>query len=255
MKKIVLITGASSGIGEACAHVFARENYKLILTARRAEKLDSVRDSLVSEYNAEVLCLNFDVRNRAEVEHQLLQLPNDWNSIDVLINNAGLSLGLEPFYEGDINDWETMIDTNVKGLLYVSKVVASAMIKKQAGHIINIGSVAGKESYANGNVYCSTKAAVDSLSRSMRLDLVKYGIKVSAIHPGAVETEFSIVRFKGDVQRANNVYKGFEPLHPEDVAEVVYFTACRPSHVNINDLLLMPTAQANATTIHKFVSS
>jgi 3-hydroxy acid dehydrogenase/malonic semialdehyde reductase len=251
MKKTVLITGASSGIGEACAHVFAKEQYRLILTARRAERLASVRQSLEAEYNAEVLCLHFDVRNRAEVEHQLQNLPEEWNDIDVLINNAGLSIGLEPFYEGDVNDWETMIDTNVKGLLYVTKVVASAMIKKQAGHIINIGSVAGKESYANGNVYCSTKAAVDSLSRSMRIDLVKHGIKVTAIHPGAVETEFSIVRFKGDVQRAKNVYQGFEPLHPEDVAEVIYFAASRPAHVNINDLLLMPTAQANATTIHR----
>lgn len=251
MKKTVLITGASSGIGEACAHIFARENYRLILTARRAEKLESVRQSLVYEYNAEVLCLHFDVRNRADVEQHLQNLPSEWNTIDVLINNAGLSLGLEPFYEGDVNDWETMIDTNVKGLLYVSKAVASAMIKKQSGHIINIGSVAGKESYANGNVYCSTKAAVDSLSRSMRIDLLKHGIKVTAIHPGAVETEFSIVRFKGDVQRAKSVYQGFEPLHPEDVAEVIYFAASRPAHVNINDLLLMPTAQANATTIHR----
>lgn len=251
MKKTVLITGASSGIGEACAHIFARENYRLILTARRAEKLESVRQSLVSEYNAEVICLHFDVRNRADVEQHLQNLPSEWNTIDVLINNAGLSLGLEPFYEGDVNDWETMIDTNVKGLLYVSKAVASAMIKKQSGHIINIGSVAGKESYANGNVYCSTKAAVDSLSRSMRIDLLKHGIKVTAIHPGAVETEFSIVRFKGDVQRAKSVYQGFEPLHPEDVAEVIYFAASRPAHVNINDLLLMPTAQANATTIHR----
>jgi 3-hydroxy acid dehydrogenase/malonic semialdehyde reductase len=251
MKKTVLITGASSGIGEACAHVFAKEQYRLILTARRAERLASVRQSLEAEYNAEVFCLHFDVRSREEVEHQLQNLPEEWNDIDVLINNAGLSLGLEPFYEGDVNDWETMIDTNVKGLLYVSKVVASAMIKKQAGHIINIGSVAGKESYANGNVYCSTKAAVDSLSRSMRIDLVKHGIKVTAIHPGAVETEFSIIRFKGDVQRAKNVYQGFEPLHPEDVAEVIYFAASRPAHVNINDLLLMPTAQANVTTIHR----
>ncbi len=251
MKKTVLITGASSGIGEACAHLFAKEHYRIIITARRTEKLEAVRQSLVSEYNAEVLCLHFDVRNREEVEQQLQNLPEEWNNIDVLINNAGLSLGLEPFYEGDVNDWETMIDTNVKGLLYVSKVVASAMIKKQSGHIINIGSIAGKESYANGNVYCSTKAAVDSLSRSMRIDLLKHGIKVTAIHPGAVETEFSIVRFKGDEQRAKSVYQGFEPLHPEDVADVIYFAASRPSHVNINDLLLMPTAQANATTIHR----
>ena len=251
MKKTVLITGASAGIGEACAHLFAKENYRIIITARRKEKLEEVRKSLVSEYNAEVLCLNFDVQNKQEVDKALKSLPNDWNTIDVLINNAGLSLGLEPFFDGDTNDWETMIDTNVKGLLYVSKNIANKMIAQKFGHIVNIGSIAGKESYPNGNVYCSTKAAVDSLTKSMRMDLLPQGIKVTAIHPGAVETEFSIVRFQGDVQRAKNVYNGFEPLHPEDIADVIHFAVTRPAHVNINDLLVMPTAQASATIIHR----
>lgn len=251
MKKTVLITGASAGIGEACAHLFAKENYRIIITARRKEKLEKVYNTLLSEYNAEVLCLNFDVQNKKEVEQTLSSLPAEWNTIDVLINNAGLSLGLEPFFEGNTTYWETMIDTNVKGLLYVSKLIANKMVAQNFGHIVNIGSIAGKESYPNGNVYCATKAAVDSLTKSMRMDLVQHGIKVTAIHPGAVETEFSIVRFKGDEQRAKNVYNGFEPLHPEDIADVIHFAVTRPAHVNINDLLVMPTAQASATIIHR----
>ena len=249
--KTILITGASSGIGEACAHVFAKNNCRVILTARRKDKLNSVKQTLEKEYKAEVLNLVFDVRNRTEVENAINTLPEEWKNIDVLVNNAGLSLGLDPLQNGNVDDWETMIDTNVKGLLYVSKVVSNMMIKNGYGHIINIGSIAGKESYLNGNVYCSTKAAVDSLTKSMRIDLLPHGIKVTGIHPGAVETEFSIVRFKGDVERANNVYKGFEPLHPEDIADVIYFSATRPAHVNINDMLVMPTAQANATTFNK----
>ncbi len=248
--KTILITGASSGIGEACAHVFAKNNCRVILTARRKDKLNSVKQTLEKEYKAEVLNLVFDVRNRTEVENAINTLPEEWKNIDVLVNNAGLSLGLDPLQNGNVDDWETMIDTNVKGLLYVSKVVSNMMIKNGYGHIINIGSIAGKESYLNGNVYCSTKAAVDSLTKSMRIDLLPHGIKVTGIHPGAVETEFSIVRFKGDVERANNVYKGFEPLHPEDIADVIYFSATRPAHVNINDMLVMPTAQANATTVN-----
>ena len=249
--KTILITGASSGIGEACAHVFAKNNCRVILTARRKDKLNSVKQTLEKEYKAEVLNLVFDVRNRTEVENAFNTLPEKWKNIDVLVNNAGLSLGLDPLQNGNVDDWETMIDTNVKGLLYVSKVVSNMMIKNGYGHIINIGSIAGKESYLNGNVYCSTKAAVDSLTKSMRIDLLPHGIKVTGIHPGAVETEFSIVRFKGDIERANNVYKGFEPLHPEDIADVIYFSATRPAHVNINDMLVMPTAQANATTFNK----
>lgn len=251
--KTILITGASSGIGEACAHVFAKNKCRVILTARRGEKLKQVKQTLEKEYQVEVLDLVFDVRNRSEVENALNALPENWKNIDVLINNAGLSLGLDPIQNGDVDDWETMIDTNVKGLLFVSKVISNIMIKNGQGHIINIGSIAGKESYLNGNVYCSTKAAVDSLTKSMRIDLLSHGIRVTGIHPGAVETEFSIVRFKGDVERANNVYKGFEPLHPEDIADVVYFSATRPAHVNINDMLVMPTAQANATTFNKTI--
>ncbi len=251
--KTILITGASSGIGEACAHVFAKNKCRVILTARRGEKLKQVKQTLEKEYQVEVLDLVFDVRNRSEVENTLNALPENWKNIDVLINNAGLSLGLDPIQNGDVDDWETMIDTNVKGLLFVSKVISNIMIKNGQGHIINIGSIAGKESYLNGNVYCSTKAAVDSLTKSMRIDLLSHGIRVTGIHPGAVETEFSIVRFKGDVERANNVYKGFEPLHPEDIADVVYFSATRPAHVNINDMLVMPTAQANATTFNKTI--
>lgn len=251
MKKTVLITGATAGIGEACAHLFAREGYRLIVTGRRNERLQNLADLLTEQYNAQVLTLEFDVRDREVTERMLSSLSNDWNKIDVLINNAGLSLGLEPFFEGNIDDWETMIDTNVKGLLYVSRIISRRMIAQKSGHIINIGSIAGKESYPNGNVYCSTKAAVDSLSKSMRMDLLPHGIKVTAIHPGAVETEFSMVRFKGDAARAKTVYQGFEPLHPEDVAEVIYFAASRPAHVNINDMLLMPTAQASATQINR----
>ena len=250
-QKTILITGASAGIGEACAHVFAKNNCRLILTARRADRLEELKRNLEQEYNIEVFTLVFDVQNRNEVETALHSLPNHWRNIDVLINNAGLSLGLEPIQNGNVDDWETMIDTNVKGLLYVSKIISSIMIENNKGHIINLGSIAGKESYLNGNVYCATKAAVDSLTKSMRLDLLANGIKVTAIHPGAVETEFSIVRFKGDIERANSVYKGFEPLHPEDIAEVIYFAASRPAHVNINDMLVMPTAQANATTINR----
>lgn len=251
MKKTVLITGASSGIGEACAHVFAKQNYRIIATARRTSQLDNLKSVLEKEYNAEVLCLTFDVRDKNETQRILDSLPDYWNKIDLLINNAGLSLGLEPFNEGNTDDWETMIDTNVKGLLYVSRIISNKMIQQKSGHIINIGSIAGKESYLNGNVYCSTKAAVDSLTKSMRIDLLTHGIKVTAVHPGAVETEFSIVRFKGDEQRAKKVYEGFEPLHPEDIADVIYFCASRPSHVNINDMLVMPTAQASASLIKR----
>jgi 3-hydroxy acid dehydrogenase/malonic semialdehyde reductase len=253
LKRTVLITGASAGIGEACAHLFAKNNFRLIITARRQDRLEKLKLLLESEYQSEVHTLVFDVKNKEEVSTAINSLPTEWKKIDVLINNAGLSLGLDPIQNGNVDDWETMIDTNVKGLLYVSKIVSNGMIKNNSGHIINLGSIAGKESYPNGNVYCATKAAVDSLSKSMRMDLVQHGIKVTAIHPGAVETEFSIVRFKGDVERANNVYKGFEPLHPEDVAEVIYFAASRPSHVNINDMLVMPTAQASATIINRVV--
>ncbi|HVW98068.1 MAG TPA: SDR family oxidoreductase [Mucilaginibacter sp.] len=249
MAKIVLITGATSGIGEACAHLFAREKYNLILTGRRIERLEKLAKKLNSKYNVEIAVSQFDVRNRDEVTDNLEQLPAKWKKVSVLVNNAGLSQGLDPIQDGSFDDWDTMIDTNVKGLLYVSKIVAGWMIKDGHGHIVNIGSIAGKEVYPNGNVYCASKHAVDALNKAMRIDLVKHGIKVTGIHPGAVETEFSEVRFKGDKERAKKVYEGFEPLVAEDIAETIWFAVSRPKHVNINDLVVMPTAQANAVTI------
>ena len=249
MSKTVLITGATSGIGKACADIFAKNNYRLIITGRRKERLGDLEKDLRANYAVEVLNLNFDVRNRAEVEENLGNLPAEWNTVDILINNAGLAVGLNNIQEGDIDDWERMIDTNIKGLLYVTRSIAPGMTARKSGHIINIGSIAGKETYPFGNVYCATKHAVDSLTKAMRIDMVKDGIKVTQIAPGAVETEFSNVRFKGDDEKAKAVYRGFEPLHPEDIADAVYYCASLPAHVNINDLLIMPTAQANATTI------
>lgn len=246
MSKIGLITGATSGIGKACARAFADRGYDLILTGRREDRLSELQEILSEQTNSKICVLKFDIRNNLEVEDKLFSLPAEWRSIDVLINNAGLSLGLEPINEGSLNDWDVMIDTNVKGLLYVTKIVSNWMIEKQKGHIVNIGSIAGKETYQNGNVYCATKHAVDSLNLAMRVDLLKYGIKVTGIHPGAVETEFSEVRFKGDKEKAANVYEGFEPLTPADIAETILFAVSRPLHVNINDLVIMPTAQASA---------
>lgn len=246
MSKIALITGATAGIGEACARLFARENYNLILLARRGEKLKSLADTLQQEFNIEVKTLVADVRNKKEVE-QLEELSDNWKKVDVLINNAGLSQGMDPINSGNTNDWDVMIDTNVKGLLYVTKVVSNWMIKYGMGHIINLGSIAGKETYLNGNVYCATKYAVDSLNQAMRIDLLPHKIKVTGIHPGAVETEFSEVRFKGDKERAKKVYQGFEPLYAQDVAETIWFAVSRPAHVNINELIVMPTSQANTT--------
>ncbi len=246
MSKIALITGATAGIGEACARLFAQQNYNLILAARRADRLESLAEKLGKEFGIAVKTLVLDVRNKEEVE-KLETLPEDWKKVDVLINNAGLSRGLDPINAGDTSDWDAMIDTNVKGLLYVTKVVSNWMIKKGPGHIINLGSIAGKETYLNGNVYCATKYAVDSLNQAMRIDLLPHKIKVTGIHPGAVETEFSEVRFKGDAERAKKVYDGFEPLHAQDVAETIWFAVSRPAHVNINDMIVMPTAQANTT--------
>ncbi|EHQ29951.1 SDR family NAD(P)-dependent oxidoreductase [Mucilaginibacter paludis] len=251
MSKIALITGATAGIGEACAHVFARAGFDLILTGRRQERLDGLAKKLSEQYNVGVATCAFDVQDKEAVIANLESLPAVWRQIDVLINNAGLSRGLDPIQNGAYSDWETMIDTNIKGLLYVSKIVSNWMINNGFGHIINLGSIAGKEVYANGNVYCATKAAVDALNKGMRIDLLPHGIKVSAIHPGAVETEFSEVRFNGDKERAKKVYEGFTPLSALDVAETILFMASRPAHVNINDLVLMPTAQATATTIFR----
>jgi len=250
MSKIALITGATAGIGEACARLFAQEKFNLILLARRTEKLEELAVKLRQQFDVQVKIITADVRNKADVS-KLETLENEWKKVDILINNAGLSQGLDPIQEGNADDWDTMIDTNVKGLLYVTRVVSPWMVERKSGHIINIGSIAGKETYANGNVYCATKHAVDSLNKAMRIDLLAHSIKVTAIHPGAVETEFSEVRFKGDKERAKKVYEGFEPLHAQDIAEAIWFAVSRPAHVNINDMLIMPTAQANTTHLLK----
>lgn len=246
MNKIALITGASSGIGEACAHVFAREGFDLILTGRQSDKLEKLANALNIQYNTEVAVAVFDIRDKAAVQHHLETLPAAWKKVAVLINNAGLSKGLEPLNAGEPDNWDVMIDTNIKGLLYTSKIVSNWMIANGSGHIINLGSIAGKEIYPNGNVYCATKHAVDALNKAMRVDLLPHGIKVSAVNPGAVETNFSNVRFNGDTERAKKVYEGFKPLVAADIAETIWFVVSRPAHVNINDLTIMPAAQANA---------
>lgn len=249
MRQTVLITGATAGIGKAAAEIYAQNNFRLILTGRRAERLEAIKKDLEKQYQAEVLTLVFDVRDREAVFQQIENLPSSWNKIDVLLNNAGLAKGFSDIQDGDIGDWETMIDTNIKGLLYVSKAIMPLMIAEKKGHIVNIGSIAGKEVYAKGNVYCSTKHAVEGITKALRLDLLPHKIKVSAICPGAVDTEFSTVRFDGDKERADSVYKGYQPLLAYDVAEAIYFVTSRPFHVNINDLLIMPTAQANTSNL------
>ncbi|MGQ0828449.1 MAG: SDR family NAD(P)-dependent oxidoreductase [Bacteroidota bacterium] len=246
---IALITGATAGIGQATAELFAKNGYNLIITGRRKDRLEEFFKHLKSTYKIDVLALNFDVRNLKEVESAVASIPVDWTKIDVLLNNAGLAVGLNTIQEGVIDDWERMIDTNIKGLLYITRILAPILIKNGYGHIINLGSVAGKEVYANGNVYCATKHAVDALNKAMRIDMLPHNIKVTGIHPGMVETEFSIVRFKGDEERAKNAYKGMQPLTAEDIAETIYWTASRPAHVNINDIIIMPTAQATATNV------
>jgi len=251
MSKITLITGATAGIGLACAKRFAKEGHNLIITGRRKERLNTIASELQLKYRVKVHPMCFDIRIQKDVYKAIESLPEKWKKIEILINNAGLAVGLNPVHEGVIDDWERMIDTNIKGLLYISRVITQLMIEQGHGFVINIGSIAGKEVYPNGNVYCATKYAVDALSKSMRIDLVKHGIRVSQISPGAVETEFSEVRFKGDTERANNVYKGYTPLHPDDVAEVTHYVTTLPEHVNINDLVIMPTAQASATIFKK----
>lgn len=251
MKKIVFITGATAGFGEACAIKFAQNNYNLILNGRRTDRLDELKGKLEKEYNTSVYLLPFDVRNEQDVFGSINSLAEEWKKIDVLINNAGLALGRDYFHEASLEDWNTMVDTNVKGLLYVSKAVSPMMAERKSGHIINLGSVAAKDIYEKGNVYCATKAAVDAITLGMRIDLLQWNIKVTAIHPGAAETEFSIVRFKGDKETAGKVYEGFQPLTAEDVAEVIYYTTTLPQHVCINDLVLTATQQANAIYIHK----
>jgi NADP-dependent 3-hydroxy acid dehydrogenase YdfG len=251
MNPITLITGSTSGIGEATAKRFAKAGYDLILTGRRNDRLEALKKQLQDEFNHRVLTLCFDVRSQAEVEKKLGDLPNDWKNIAVLVNNAGLAVGLNPVQDGVVDDWDRMIDTNLKGLLYVSRTIAPLMIENGHGHIVNIGSIAGKQAYPNGAVYCATKHAVDAFSQGLRMDLVAHGIRVTQVCPGAVETEFSLVRFKGDQNRADSVYNGFQPLTADDVADTIFYCVNLPKHVCINDLVIMPTAQASATVFNK----
>lgn len=246
---IALITGATSGFGKSTAEIFAKNGYDIIITGRRKDRLDELKQKIEKENKVKVLTLCFDIQNQKEVEKAITNLPSDFKNVDVLVNNAGLAAGLSPIQDGSLEHWERMIDTNIKGLLYMTKCVCKIMIERKKGHIINVGSIAGKEAYANGNVYCATKHAVDALNKSMRIDLLPYGIKVSAINPGMAETEFSVVRFDGDEERAKSVYHGIQALKAEDIAETIYWMASRPAHVNINDIIIMPTAQANATTL------
>lgn len=251
MEKIVCITGATSGIGYYSSIEFAKLGYNLIITGRRKERLIELEKELKDKYNVKVISLNFDVRVREEVEESLNSLPKEWKNIDILLNNAGLAAGKEPIFEGDYKDWDQMIDTNVKGLLYVSRIVIPWMKERETGHVINICSIAGKEVYGGGAVYCASKAAVDSISKGMRIDCNPYNIKVTNICPGAVETEFSMVRFKGDKSKSDATYKGYKPLTGEDIAETIIYCATLPSHVCINDLVITPTAQANTTTFNR----
>ncbi len=243
--KIALITGATAGIGEACANLYAENGFNIIITGRREERLSKIKKDLEEQFKIQVITLNFDVSEKNEVAKCLNNLPSEFKKVDVLINNAGLSQGFDAFQDADLNDWETMIDTNIKGLLYVSKIVSNWMIENKKGHIVNLGSIAGKEVYAKGNVYCATKHAVDALNKAMRIDMLPHKIRVTGIHPGAVETEFSEVRFHGDKEKAAKVYEGYEPLLAKDIAETIFFATSRPAHVNINDLVIMPTAQAS----------
>jgi NADP-dependent 3-hydroxy acid dehydrogenase YdfG len=246
MNKIVFITGATAGFGEACAYKFAENNYDLIINGRRTERLEALKTKLETTYSIRCYTLPFDVQDREAVLQSINSLPESWKNIDILVNNAGLALGRDLFHEASLDDWDTMMDTNVKGLLYVSKAVVPFMIARKKGHIVNLGSIAGKESYERGNAYCASKAAVDSLSRSMRIDLLPYHIKVSAVHPGAAETDFSIVRFKGAEETAQKMYAGYEPLQAGDVADIIYYIASLPLHVCINDLVVTCTQQANS---------
>lgn len=252
---LVLVTGATSGIGKSTAEIFAKNGHDLIITGRRQERLAEIANDLKKRYNIAVTTLCFDVRNVNEVEAAIQNLPAELKKIDVLINNAGLAAGLAPIYDGELQHWERMIDTNIKGLLYMTKALSKLMIERKSGHIINIGSIAGKEVYANGNVYCATKHAVDALNKGMRIDLLPHNIKVTAVNPGMVETEFSIVRFDGDEERAKKVYEGLQPLKPEDIAETVYWASSRPSHVNINDIVIMPSVQATATNVIREINA
>ena len=248
-KRIALITGATSGIGEAAARVLAKNNFDLILCGRRKDRLTKLVTELVTLTN--VTTLSFDVRNQKEVNEAIASLSGEWKVIDVLVNNAGNAHGLDPIQSGSLEDWDNMIDINVKGLLYVSREVIPGMTKRNGGHIINLGSIAGKEVYPNGNVYCASKFAVDALTRGMRMDLNPFGIKVTSINPGMVDTEFSLVRFKGDEQKATSVYKGFDPLKAEDIAEIIRYVLDAPAHVVLADITVLPTAQGSSTVVNR----
>ncbi|KZS41351.1 NAD(P)-dependent oxidoreductase [Aquimarina aggregata] len=247
--KTALITGATSGIGKSTAIELAKHNINLIICGRRQDRLNALQNELSKTVNVHTLC--FDIRDKTAVHEAIESLPETFNQIEILINNAGNAHGLDPIQTGDIQDWDAMIDINVKGLLYISRTIIPKMIAQKSGHIINIGSTAGKEVYPNGNVYCASKHAVDAINKGMRIDLNKHGIRVGAVHPGLVETEFSNVRFKNDDKKADNVYKGFDPLTPEDIADVIAFVVTRPYHVNIADLVVLPTAQATSTILNK----
>ncbi|MCP4705826.1 MAG: SDR family oxidoreductase [candidate division Zixibacteria bacterium] len=249
--KLVFITGASSGIGQATAEIFAQNGDSLLLAARRLGRLEKLAAKLHKLYKNDIHCIRLDVRHQGEVEGKINALPAKWKKIDILINNAGLSRGLSKLHQGDLTDWEEMINTNVKGLLYISRVIIPGMVKRNKGHIINIGSVAGHEVYPGGNVYCATKHAVDALTKGMQIDLVDTPVRVSAVDPGMVDTEFSLVRFHGDKNKAKSVYKGIKPLKAIDIAEAVYFCSSRPAHVNIHQIRIMPNSQATATIAHR----
>ncbi len=249
--KVVFITGASSGIGRSCALAFAGTGARLILAARRLQRLEALAIELKRKPGQDILLLAIDVRNQPAVERAVNGLPVGWAAIDVLVNNAGLSRGLDKLHEGKLDDWEEMIDVNIKGLLYVSRAVIPEMVKRGHGHVINIGSIAGREVYPGGNVYCATKFAVDALSKGMRLDLSGTGLRVSQVSPGMVETEFSLVRFRGDKERAGKIYQGLTPLSPDDIADAVVYCATRPPHVNISEMVVMPTDQASTMLVHR----
>ncbi|MEZ5025713.1 MAG: SDR family NAD(P)-dependent oxidoreductase [Chitinophagales bacterium] len=249
--KTILVTGATAGFGEATARLFAQNDWNIIITGRRKERLEKLESELKSTYNVDVLSLCFDVRNLEEVKQAIASLSGNWKNIDVLVNNAGLAAGRGPIQEGVYDDWERMIDTNIKGLIYMIREVTPLMMERNQGHIINVASLAGWEAYGGGNIYCGTKHAVRAISRSARVDLLPHHIKVSVISPGAAETEFSLVRYNGDAERAKAVYEGFQPLNAEDIANSIYFMATQPAHVNIEEIFILPTAQATATTVFK----
>ena len=251
MTHIILITGATSGFGKAIAEKFAAAKWNCIITGRREDRLNAFAEELKNKYGIQSLPLVFDVQDRTQVFSALENLPAEWHGIDILVNNAGLALGRDSFENANLDDWDTMMDTNVKGMMYVTKAVLPYMTGRKKGHIINMGSVAGKEVYKDGNGYCASKYAVDALSKSMRIDLLQHRIKVTAIHPGAAETEFAIVRFKGDASKAKQVYDGYTPLHAEDIADIAFYCANLPEHVCINDLVVTCTAQADAIYFHK----